>query len=79
MDKISNRTKCISLNNQPCMTRAMLISLNSEKHTQRLHHYQFMVSLDRCNGSCNTLNHLSIKIYVKKKTRKNQKMKMSLI
>ena len=70
MVKVSNCTKCISLNNQLCMARAMVINLNPNKHNQGLHHYPLMVSLDRCNGSCNTLNDLSSKICVPKKSRK---------
>ena len=54
MVKVSNCTKCISFNNQLCMTRAMVIDLNPNKHNQRLCHYPLMASLDRCNGSCNS-------------------------
>ena len=70
MAKFSNRTKWISLNNQPCMTRAMFINLNPDKHNQGLPHYPCMVSLDRYNESYNTLNVLSRKIFVPKKLKK---------
>ena len=37
-------TKCGSLNDEPCMVRLTL------------KHYAFMISLDKCNGSCNVLS-----------------------
>ena len=49
------------------MTRAMVIHLNPNKQNQRLRHYPLMLSLDRCYGSCNTLNDLSSKISAPKK------------
>ena len=42
-------TRCMSLNNEPCMTRLTLIALNPVK----LNYYPHMISLDKCNGSCN--------------------------
>ena len=35
------------------MTRFILVDLNPDEHSPRLHYYPFMVSLDGCNGSCN--------------------------
>ena len=46
----------ISLNNQSYMTRPAPIDLNSDEYNQELRYYPFMVNLDRCNGSCNTLD-----------------------
>ena len=43
--------KCVSMNNQPCLVRPTLIDLNPDKH----HYYPFIVSMSRCDGSCNTL------------------------
>ena len=60
----SDHKKCISLNSQPCMTRPILIDLNPDKYSQGLHYYLFMVNLDRCNRSCNTLDDLSNRICV---------------
>ena len=34
----------------------------------KFHYYPFAVKLDRCFGSCNTLNDLSHKVYVPNKT-----------
>ena len=46
------RTKCLSLNDELCMVRPTLIDLNPVE----LRYYPFMISLDRCNGSCNVLS-----------------------
>ena len=43
--------KYVSLNNQPSMVRPRLINL----YPDELHHYPFIISLDRHNGSCNTV------------------------
>ena len=57
-------TKCVSLNNEPCMTRPTLIGLNPIE----LKYYPFMVRLDKCDGSCNVVDDLSTKICVLIKT-----------
>lgn len=44
-------TKCIVSDNEPCVARLILTDLNPEE----LHHYLFMISLNRCNEKCNTL------------------------
>ena len=43
--------KCVSLNNPTCTVREMLINLNPDGDQ----YYPYMVSLDKCNGSCNAL------------------------
>ena len=48
--------------------RPNLIDLNPDEITQRMSHYTFMINLDWCNGSCNTLDDLSIRIFVSNKT-----------
>ena len=50
-------TKCVPLNNEPFMIRPTLTDLNPTD----LNHFLFMVSLDKCNISCNTVNDLSKK------------------
>ena len=60
--KFSDRTKCLSLNDEPCMVRPTLIDLNPVE----LKYYSFLISLDKCNGSCNVL---SPKISVPKETK----------
>ena len=44
-------TKCVSLNNEPCMTRSTNIDLNPVD----LNYYPFTISLDKCNRSCDTI------------------------
>ena len=64
----SSLTACISLNNQPCITRSTLVDLNSYEYNQGLGYYTFMVNLDRCNGSCNILDDPSDKTCLSNKT-----------
>ena len=65
----SNHTKCVSLSNQKCEIQPSLINLHPNEYRQELHDYLFVVKLDRCVGSCNTLNDLSNKVCNPKKTR----------
>ena len=62
---VANQTKCLSENDEPCMVRPILIYLNSVE----LKCYPFMVSQDKCSGSCNSGNDLSSEIRVQSKTR----------
>ena len=55
-------TKCMSLNDKPCMARPTLFDLNPLE----LKYYPFMTSLDKCTESCNVL---SPKICVPKETK----------
>ena len=45
-------TKCLSLTDEPCMIWYSLIDLNPVV----LKYYPFMISLDKCSGSCNVLS-----------------------
>ena len=47
-----DQTKCLFLNDEPCMVRPTLIDLNLVE----LKYYPFMISLDQCSGSCNVLS-----------------------
>ena len=49
------------------MTRPNLIDLNPNGHNQRLHHYPFITSLDKCDGGCNTTDDPPGRIYVPNK------------
>ena len=60
--KVSDQTKCLFLNNKTCMVKHALVDMNSVE----LKYYQFMISLNKCTGSCNVV---SPKICVSKKTR----------
>ena len=51
-------------NNQPCISRPTLIDLNIDEHKQGFCYNSFMINLGRCNGSCNTLDNSSGRIYV---------------
>ena len=55
--------KGISLNNVSCLATPSLINLNSHG----LHYYLSMVSLDSCNGICNTLDNLPRRICIPNK------------
>ena len=50
------------------MTQPTLINLYSNEYSQEFHYYPFAVKLDRCAGSCNTINDLSNKACVPNKT-----------
>ena len=63
----SNHTKCVSLSNQKCMTQPTLINLHPNEYSQEFHNYPISVKLNRCIGSCNTLNDLSNKLCVPNK------------
>ena len=56
----SLETKCVSSKNKPCITRLTLIDLNPAE----LNCYPFMMSLDKCNGSCDAVDDLHAKIYL---------------
>ena len=58
-------TKCVLLNNEPCIIRPTLIDLSSVV----LNHYPFMISLDKCNRSCNAVNDLPTKICIASKAK----------
>ena len=64
----SNHTKCVLLSNQKCKNQPTLINLHPNECSQKFHYYSFAVKLDRCAGSCNTLNDLSNKVCVPNKT-----------
>ena len=52
--------KCVSLNNKSCIGRQMLTGLNPNE----LHFYQFIVGLERCDESYNTVEDPSAKVCV---------------
>ena len=64
----SNHTKSVSLSNQKCKTQSTLINLFPNEYSQEFHFYQFSFKLDRCVGSCDTLNDLSNKICIPNKS-----------
>ena len=60
----SSAAKYMSLNNEQRKTRSALINLNPVE----LHHYFFMISLDKYHGNCNALTEISGRIFVTNKT-----------
>ena len=44
-----NQTKCLSLNDQPCIVKPAFINMNPVE----LKYYLFMISLNKCAGSFN--------------------------
>ena len=63
----SNHTKCVLLSNQKCKNQPTLINLHPNECSQEFHYYPFAVKLDRCAGSCNTLNDLSYVFQIKQR------------
>ena len=45
-------TKCLFLNDEPCMVRPTLIDMNPVE----LNYYPFMISLNKCIGSYNVIS-----------------------
>ena len=43
---------CVSLNTQPCKARPTLVNINFAETL----FYPFTVSVNKCDGSCNTIN-----------------------
>ena len=50
------------------MTKPSLINLHSGEYSQEFYYYPYAVKLDRCVGSCSTLNYLSNQVCVSNKT-----------
>ena len=50
------------------MNQPTLINIHPNECSQQFHYHPFAVKLDRCVGSCNTLNDLSNKVCVPNKT-----------
>ena len=61
----SSATKCVSLNNEPCMIRHFLINLTPDE----LKYYPFLIKLDKYNRNCNPVIDLSMRICVPSKTK----------
>ena len=50
------------------MIQPTLINLHPKIYSQEFHYCPFALKLDRCAGSCNTMNNLSNKVCVTNKT-----------
>ena len=64
----STHTKCESLSHQKREIQPTFINSNPNEYNQQLHYHLFAVKLDKCDGSCNTLNGLSNRVCVPNKT-----------
>ena len=53
---------------QSKMYDSFLVNLHPNEYSQEFHYYPFAIKLDRCVGSCNTLNDLFNKVCVPNKT-----------
>ena len=56
------------LTNQECKIQPALVNLHPNEYSQEFHYYSFSVKLDRCAGSCYTINDFSSKVCVPNKT-----------
>ena len=56
------------LSYQKCEIQPTFINIYPIEYSQEFHYYPFTVKLDKCVGSCNTLNDLSNKVCVPNKT-----------
>ena len=50
--RVAELTKCLFLNGEPCMVRPTIIDMNPVE----LKYYPFMISLNKCSGSCNVIS-----------------------
>ena len=60
--RVADLTKCLFLNDEPCMVRPTIIDMNPVE----LQYYPFMIRLNKCTGSCNVF---SPKMCVPKETK----------
>ena len=58
----------MSLSNQKCKIQPTFITLHANKYSQEFQYYPLAAKLNRCVGSCSTLNDLSNKASVPNKT-----------
>ena len=66
-----NSLKCVSMNNQECKVRPEIINLNTNKPL----FYPYSIKINKCKGSCNTINDPYAKICVPEKI-KNTNVKV---
>ena len=60
--------KCLILNNRPCKARSTLVNINSDETI----FYQFTVTVNKCGGSCNTIDDPYTRVCVPNKVKKNE-------
>ena len=47
-----NSLECVSMNNQECKIKTEIINLNTDEPM----FYPYSIKINRCKGSCNTIN-----------------------
>ena len=47
-----NSLKCVSLKNEKCKVRPVIVDINSNNPT----FYPFSIKINKCSGSCNNIN-----------------------
>ena len=57
-----NALKCVSMNNQECKIRPVVMNINSNETL----FYPYNILVNKCSGSCNDVNNFCIKLYVPK-------------
>ena len=62
---IVNSLECVSMNNQECKIRTEIINLNTNEPM----FYPYSIKINRCKGSCNTINDPHAKICILTKLR----------
>ena len=62
--------ECVSFNNWPCQARPTLVDINSNETL----FYLFIVSVNNCSGSCNTIYDPYVRVCIRKKV-KNMNVK----
>ena len=58
-----NSLECLSMNNQECKVKTEIINLNTDEPM----FYPYSIKINRCKGSCNTINKPCAKICVPEK------------
>ena len=61
-----NSLECVSMNNQECKIRTEIISINTNEPL----FYPYSIKINKCKGSCNTINDPYAKICVADKIKK---------
>ena len=60
----SNHTKCVFLSIKKCEIQPTFMTLYPNDYSQEFYYYPFTIKLDKCTGSCKTLNDLPNKVSV---------------
>ena len=56
----SNALKCVSMSNQECKVRAVIMNINRNKPL----FYPYSILVNKCSGSCNNINDPYAKLFV---------------